>query len=149
MREAFPIKMASTQATEPTGVSDSTVEEEREIPHAVSLPETVNHGRSARLRNIERVVYNTPRTRGRFYIYEVYDRDAADPEWYWVKWFGYREEKHDTAQHRDRLVEDKFGDLCDFVDAFKLWQAEAPDDERTFPMFKATHPVCWLFMVHH
>lgn len=27
-----------------------------------------------------------------YHICEIYDRDAADPDWYWVKWLEYRVE---------------------------------------------------------
>jgi hypothetical protein len=33
----------------------------------------------------------------KYAVYSVYDRDDADPEWYWVKWNGYRDDAHDTA----------------------------------------------------
>jgi hypothetical protein len=57
----------------------------------------------------------------------VYDRDPDDPEWYWVKWQGYKSANSDTPQHRSNLERDGFGDLCDYVDRFKKWQ----DDEKT------------------
>jgi hypothetical protein len=77
-----------------------------------------------------------------YYIYEIYDRDANDEEWYWVKWFGYKNVMDDTAQHRQNLVEDGFGDLCDYVDAFKEWEEKAEEGEiRTFKEFKKIQKV--------
>lgn len=58
----------------------------------------------------------------RFHIYEIYDHDTVDPEWYWIKWRGFRVERHDTAQHRDRPVEDGCGALCNYVDVDKIQQ---------------------------
>lgn len=75
----------------------------------------------------------TPRT---YEVYQIYDRDEADEEWYWVKWFGFKDEVHDTAQHRSNLVRDGFEQHCDYVDDFKVWQAQGEDGEvRTFPAF--------------
>ncbi|KAJ0392382.1 hypothetical protein P43SY_006342 [Pythium insidiosum] len=87
--------------------------------------------RSQRIAAQERPIYvfNRPRKPKSYYVYSIYDRDAADPEWYWVKWFGFKDDRHDTAQHRDNLARDGFGDLCDYVDAFKEWEAEAEDGE--------------------
>jgi hypothetical protein len=41
------------------------------------------------------------------------------------------------------LVKSGFGDLFDYVDKFKAWQEEAPDEERSFGLFKSTYPVCY------
>lgn len=143
MEEAFPFIMAAAQVTT-TAPQTATA---AAPPPPSSASAGITPRRPGQLRQIPAVVYNTPRTRGRFYIDEIYDRDAADEEWYWVRWFGYAE-KDDTAQHRDRLVEDGFGDLCDFVHSFKDWPAEAPDEVRTVRQFKRIQRVssCLLFL---
>lgn len=82
-----------------------------------------------------------------YHIYEIYDRDAADPEWYWVKWLNFKAERHDTAQHRLNLERDGFGEWCDYVDEFKVWEADAEDGEiRTFKLYKKKHPVSSLLL---
>lgn len=58
-----------------------------------------------------------------------------------MKWFGYKETKSDIAQRRNRLVTDGFGELCDYVDAFKECEAEAQEEKRTFRQFKAIRTV--------
>ncbi len=75
-------------------------------------------------------------------VFSVYDRDAADPEWYRVKWNGYPDDCDDTAQHRSNLERDGLGDLCDHVDRFKEWEAAVEEGEvRTFKEFCKTNKV--------
>jgi hypothetical protein len=109
--------------------------------------------KSSRLAGKPRVVYyHVPPKESRkksipkkYAVYSVYDRDDADPEWYWVKWNGYRDDAHDTAQHRSHLETDGFGKLCDHVDAYKEWEAEGDEGEiRLFEDYCKLHPVRFL-----
>ncbi|GLE06773.1 hypothetical protein PINS_up016318 [Pythium insidiosum] len=91
--------------------------------------------RSSRIKDLAPVsyVFSKPRQPKEYPVYSIYDRH--EPSWYWIRWFGYKEED-DTVQRRDFLEEKGFGDLCDYVDAFKDWEAEAEEgEERTFKMF--------------
>lgn len=104
--------------------------------HPVVVEETRCSARLAEKEEI--VVYNT--TRGRYYVYEIFDRDG---DMYSVKWIGYKDEADNTKEPRDQLEKDGFSDLCDYVDKFKAWQAEETERKRTFQEFKAKFPVCF------
>ena len=88
-----------------------------------------------------------PKQRGGYRVYDIYDRDSADPDWYVVKWFGYKDDCYDSTLPRSQLEKWNFGSDCDFVDGFKKWEKRGlkKGKVRTFKEYRKKHTVCTFY----